>query len=848
MAGRTHSAALAYVGRGIAIFPVVPANNYKAPATKNGLLDATTDPVQVDAWWSTNPRFNIGIPTGEKASFWVLDVDGDEGARSLAALEEQHGALPATPEQRTARGRHICFAWDADRPVRNRAGVPGPKLDVRGEGGYIVAAPSLHATGIQYEWHPERRPSKMDFAPAPEWLLALVEKKAPDLRLVTSEPRPRTAQPGSKLISPWGEAILREECEKIRAAVPGTQENTLNACAFNVGTIVGAGEINEQIARTALIDAGMAIARDWTFTDVADKVERALTAGIAKPRAKPPLPPRPMRPVVSYADREPSARQEAGSGVAVSEDYVRSVMAKAIVEPVDDEPFRIELRGGGLSDEASAGERALIRAGHLIYQRGRTLVQPVVEEVDASHGRKTKVAQLVEISRYGLVDFLCKSAIFTRLDGRTGTEKRVNPTLELASVILARQGTWSFPSIVGVITTPTLRPDGSVLAGPGYDQATRLLLVDPPTLPEIADRPSKDDAYRAIERLRALLSEFPFASPESRAVALSALITPIVRASFPVAPMHVMRAPTPGSGKSYLLDVAAAIAIGRPMPVMAAGRTEEETEKRLASALLAGQPLISIDNVNGDLGGDALNQAVERPVIDIRPLGRSERVTVEARSTLFATGNNIRLIGDMTRRVIVGTLDASMERPELRQFTSNPVKTVLDDRGRYIADALTICRAYIVADRPGLAPALGSFEGWSALVRSALMWLGEADPVATMEAAREEDPILLAMRSVFGALAASVGLDRPLTSAEMIDMAEETLSGQPMNPELREALLLVASSRAGRLDVRQLGNWLRRHKGRVDGGVRLEGRADGRTAKWWLAPAVNAVSAVASGS
>ena len=112
--------------------------------------------------------------------------------------------------------------------------------------------------------------------------------------------------------------------------------------------------------------------------------------------------------------------------------------------------------------------------------------------------------------------------------------------------------------------------------------------------------------------------------------------------------MHVACAPTSGTGKSFLFDIAAAIAIGHPCPVMAAGRNEEETEKRLGAALMAGQPIINIDNVNGELGGDALCQVIERPLVEIRILGKSELVRIETRSTVFATGNNLRLLGDMT--------------------------------------------------------------------------------------------------------------------------------------------------------------------------------------------------------
>ena len=117
---------------------------------------------------------------------------------------------------------------------------------------------------------------------------------------------------------------------------------------------------------------------------------------------------------------------------------------------------------------------------------------------------------------------------------------------------------------------------------------------------------------------------------------------------------------------------------------MSAGKTEEETEKRVGAALLMAQPLISIDNVNGTLGGDCLCQAVEREVVMIRILGRSEAPQIEPRgTTFFATGNNIAISGDMTRRAIRCTLDRKEERPELHQFKGDPVKTVLADRASH---------------------------------------------------------------------------------------------------------------------------------------------------------------------
>ena len=505
----------------------------------------------------------------------------------------------------------------------------------------------------------------------------------------------------------------------------------------------------------------------------------------------------------------------------------------------------IAVRGGGLSRQASAGERAILAFGAPVYQRGASLVRPILEEVGAADGRRTKVAQLARIELPYMRDLLCRSAHWRKRDRRGNDQVLIDPPTTVAQVILHRQGEWRFPTVIGVITTPTMRPDGSLLLSPGYDPRTRFILMDPPPMPPIPRNPSRDDALAALALLNGLLSEFPFADEASRSVALSALITPVVRGAFPVTPMHVVSAPEAGSGKSYLLDVAAAVALGQPCPVMAAGRTEEETEKRLGAALLAGQPLISIDNLNGDLGGDALCQIVERPVVEIRVLGKSELVRIEARSTLFATGNNIRLVGDLARRVLRCRLDPRTEEPEWLRFRRRPVAAVLADRGRYVAAALTIARGYLAAGRPHRAPPPASFESWSDLVRSALLWLGQADPVDTMRGARADDPSRETMVALFRAWRNVIGTEERKTSSEIIKLACTTTPKDPGGDgvgeascryaDLREILFTVAG-RNGVIDARELGKWLGRHRDRIAGGLRLEGRADphGHAARWRL--------------
>ena len=98
---------------------------------------------------------------------------------------------------------------------------------------------------------------------------------------------------------------------------------------------------------------------------------------------------------------------------------------------------------------------------------------------------------------------------------------------------------------------------------------------------------------------------------------------------------------------------------------------------------MEGQPIVSIDNLNGELRGDFLAQAIERPLVKPRILGMSKNKLIQNNYTLFANGNNLQTVGDLNRRVVVCSLDANVERPELRQFRRKPVDMILSDRGKY---------------------------------------------------------------------------------------------------------------------------------------------------------------------
>ncbi len=501
----------------------------------------------------------------------------------------------------------------------------------------------------------------------------------------------------------------------------------------------------------------------------------------------------------------------------------------------------IRTSGGNLHIEASEGEAALLAAGRPIYQRGDSLVRPAMQIVAAARGRSTHAASLVEIGAAGLTDALCQVATWERFDKRSKEWVEINPPAAVAATILSRVGEWRFPRIAGVITTPTLRPDGSLLSEPGYDATTRLYHMADPALvlrPSV-HAPTRQQAEAALKLLDELLTEFPFVDDVSKAAALSGIITAVVRGCMPVAPLHAFRAFTAGTGKSYLADVASAISTGRPCPVSSAGRDEAETEKRLVAMLLAGFPICCLDNVNDELGGDLLCQAVERPLIRLRPLGASHTVEVESRATFFATGNALRVRGDMVRRTVVCGLDAKVERPELRDFKADPIARILDNRGLFVSACIVIVRAFATLGGADRLKPIASYAEWSDLVRSALVWLGCEDPAASMLTAREDDPELTELREMLTLWSAALG-EAPMTAKEVADAVnrrEETQMGEPTDyrfPDFRDALLRLVGER-GEINTKRLGRWLLSREGRIVGGqrfTRATTQGHGGVAKW----------------
>ena len=480
-------------------------------------------------------------------------------------------------------------------------------------------------------------------------------------------------------------------------------------------------------------------------------------------------------------------------------------------------------------------EAKLYAANAPIYVRAGVLVQPLWADLPNAKGNKVKSSHFKPISYKNLCYILTK---------RIATFKKYNLTQkkwvgclppEIVLNGLLELGHWKFPRVTGIINSPTLRPDGSIIDVKGYDAATELY-YEPDNniaLPLIPQRPSKVEAQAALEKLKALLVEVPFVSDLDRAVALAAILTAVARGGFGVAPMILFLAHEAGSGKSYLVDLISAIIRGRDAPVIAGSASKEEMEKRIGSLLLEGTPFISFDNLTGDLEGEVLCQMCTQTTVRVRILGKSEAPECEWRGVLCATGNNVRLKGDMTRRGLICNLDPEVERPELRPFKHDPIGAVAADRGAYLAAALIVVRGYLASGKKVKCSPIGSYGGWSKFVREPLIWLGEEDPVKSMDQARADDPERASDSELIECWRVHCLVDQAHKAAQVIEIATKTEQtgamavGAPnwkyVRPEF-QALLVANAYAPNRRDVdpKAFGKWLQRLQGKVIGGHRLE--------------------------
>jgi hypothetical protein len=493
---------------------------------------------------------------------------------------------------------------------------------------------------------------------------------------------------------------------------------------------------------------------------------------------------------------------------------------------------------------AREAEAALLASGKAIYQQNGKLVR-VVRLDRPSEGRAvTRDAGAVVLhpaNATWLTGEFMAAAKWTRR-----TKKGASP-IPLPRSVADTYGEmvdeWRVPPLLGTVETPTLyrRGDGfGLLQTPGYDPASGLY-YDPGNVvfPPIPVRPTKREAVAALERFLLLLASFPFVPDDvtdewepardegvrpsrARSVAISAWLTGLIRRSMESAPLHAIDAVSPGTGKGYLVRVLSTILTGRRAAAMPWIRSEEEQRKRILSVLMEGDPIVLLDNATTSIGGAPLNIMLSEPIFKDRVLGKSASASALTNCLVFATGNNLEFEADTTRRVVRCRMDARHERPQDREFASDPLADAKHDRAALVGGGLTILLAYLAAGRParGQVKHVGSYEDWT-LVREAIVWLDQPDPADTMKEITADDPVANEVRAVMDAWFDAYGT----TATRLADAVEDARRGSPFanGDRYRHALFEAMHVAAKGRDPTEaaLGRWFKKHEGQIIDGRRF---------------------------
>jgi hypothetical protein len=295
VSARILKAALDYAAHGVAVFPACAAvkKSHKCAEHSNGAKwGASSDPAEIRRDLSRWPDCRIGIPTGAGNRIVVIEIDtiaghGVDGAIALAELEAKHGALPQTLQAISPSGSiHRYFRHPgAGIKVRNSASEIGAGIDVRGDGGMVIAPPSINPDGRAYRWI-NRNP----IADMPAWLVELTREKLPPASTISQRAVAAIRRPFNGPNS-YGMAALEREIDALANTAPGARNAALNRASFSLHQLVGGGELDAAEVERRLLEAAIANGLMADPHDgpakVRDTIESGRRAGLRYSRSRP---------------------------------------------------------------------------------------------------------------------------------------------------------------------------------------------------------------------------------------------------------------------------------------------------------------------------------------------------------------------------------------------------------------------------------------------------------------------------------------------------------------------------------------------------------------------------------
>lgn len=781
-------AARFYHAKGWSPIPIPHAT--KAPVLKNWSSLRFTE-ADLPAHFNGQPQ-NIGILLGE-ASNWLVDVDLDHPL--CVAMAEQY--LPRTPaifgRAGKRRSHWIYKVSSAVESKRYRSKTAGMLLELRSSGLQTVFPPSTHVSEEAIEWEDgDSEPALID----PADLLDAVQQLADEAREQLGE------APAQQVISPFAESGVRITDASQRVAI----------C---VAAMLRMKVIDRTDGSSRLFAAACrAVEHDLSDQD-------AITA------------------IRSYAQQRPFPIEWTDQQIL---DRIRDAELKATRGTAnyrlrqatllrDDDRTRVRID----PDEHRVVSQTIEALGQdqTIFHRGGALVR-VIREHGAGDGvhRASGSAAITSLPPASLRERMTRFVQFTQLQNRGGTVQEVaaHPTQWLVGAVDSR-GEWpGIRHLQGVSDVPVLRADGGLWQTPGYDAQSGVLYEPSDLFPPIPDQVTLDQAHAALTDLLEVVCDFRFESPDHRSAWLAGLLTPLGRFAFTgPSPFFLIDANVRGAGKGLLAQSIGQVVLGREMPVSSYAHDPDEMRKKITAIALAGDRLIHLDNLEGNFGNDALDRALTATRWKDRLLGKSQEVDLPLIPVWYGTGNNVAVAADTTRRIIHIRLDVLNERPEERTDFRHPqlIRWIQQNRARLLSSAMTLLRGYCDAGMPQQCmPAFGSFEGWSRLIRQAVVWLGLPDPCATrVKLSEQSDSTTDALARLIAAWQEVDAEQNGLVVSQLLSRlyAKEDPPRDPSAVAMRAAMENLVGCPSGRAPTpRQVGNKLKAYRRRVLNGAFLD--------------------------
>jgi hypothetical protein len=472
-----------------------------------------------------------------------------------------------------------------------------------------------------------------------------------------------------------------------------------------------------------------------------------------------------------------------------------------------------------------------------LYERGGEIVRvvngvPVPLDVDALGdylGRKIRYLQPYKNRDTGEIEL-----------------RRIDVPPQLCKALLSKKKEcWGLRELRRVVTAPTLRLDGNVLAKPGYDENSKILLHGGGFI-RVPVYPTQDELKRAAALLWLPFGKFPFNEKSDAGALLAAIFTVLTRHCYPLAPGFNFDAPVAGIGKTLLAMCVQLLAGMEPLATSASEDDDAELRKKVTSFFRKGRSCLLLDNIRGAFSSSTLEMLLTCIRYNDRKLGANEDFDFTNDITVLISGNNFIQQNDLFRRLISCRIDAKRADPERRTFEIRPAKQCAGNRRAMVSAALTLFRGFIAAGKPRDKDAgghIGSFEEWDDLVRQCVIWVGGnellpvSDPAVCIQQAKDQDPgrqklavLLHAVREIYG--------DKSWRSQDLIICSEERekvsgfSKGALLHSELREVLDEIAGER-GVINPRRLGRWIEAHRDIRSDGMWLSRDGTFRRAVTW---------------